>query len=769
MLDRKKRGGPMRHLFLRVGVCCGLVMALTAAGTALAQSEGQPPVPPVTGTEDKLEEIVVTAERRVSDIEKTPISITAVSGDALLRENAVKLDDAIASVAGVQIIGGPAGFLVRIRGEGINIPPTYGDPSVPVMLDGMYNTQVTTTFYGFYDVARVEVMRGPQGTLFGKNSTGGVVDIITNNPIQSEEGLASVTVGNYDTLNTQFMYNAPLTDDLAVRVAGSTASHQGFLSNEDGGLGSKSARLKLSYAPNQAFSLLLGVEVSSNDSTPPGSVIAFGTSCCSVNLPHGSTDPWYDPAPGGNYWRAQYRRYWADLEYDFGWAKLSVLPSVQTFDIEWHNNFAPGSSVAQYEASTGAYQVSSQNQYAGEIHLASPDNARVRWVAGVYYYNTPDWVTVGNNLVSDTGATQLPALYSTDPSYTYEDEKIRDIAGFAQATISLTDWLRLIAGARETSSRKSVYYVNNQAADTPGEGYLTPWNTSLSTTQFTYKAGLEEEVSGRSMLYQQVSTGFIAGGFNFNNDSTFKPETLTAFEIGSKNRLLQDTLQLNAEIFDNEIRDVQTYYQLQNPFLNGTTITAPVTVAQVEPARARSYGGELEMQYLFTAKDRLDFSASYLHARFIHFNDACLAYGGSNTSGPCAGVWPPIPGLTHVAYDGGPLPQSPTWTLTAAYQHTFTLPGGAGVTAHVDTRYFTRNYLVFDYKDPFPPFPTDASVVPAATVSNASLNYETANGRWTFEGWIHNMEGTPLKTGSFGPNLQLADPRTYGLSVWARF
>ena len=759
----------MRHRFLRVGVCCGLVTVLVAAGMARAQSEGQPAAPPVAGTEDKLEEIVVTAERRVADIEKTSISVTAVSGDALLRENAVKLDDAIAAVPGVHIIGGPAGFLVRIRGEGLNIPPTYGDPSVPVMLDGMYNTQVTTTFYGFYDVARVEVLRGPQGTLFGKNSTGGVVNIITNNPVQSQAGLASVTVGNYDTVNTQFMYNAPLTDDLALRVAGSTAQHRGFLSNGDSALGSQSARVKLMYAPNQDFSLLFGAELSNNDSAPPGSVVAFGTSCCSASSAHGSSDPWYDPAPGGNYWRTKYRRYWADAEFDFGWAKLSVLPSVQTFDISWRSNFAPGSSVADYQASTGSYQVSSQNQYAGEIHLASPDSARVRWLAGVYYYNTPDWVTATNNLLSATGAPQLPAMYPNDPTYTYENEKIRDIAGFAQATISLTHSVRLVAGARETSNRKSVYYVNNQAANTPGEGYLTPWNASLSTTQFTYKAGLEEDLNADSMLYQQVSTGFVAGGFNFNNDSTFRPETLTAFQIGSKNRLLQDTLQINAEIFDNEIHDAQTFYQLQNPFLNGTTILAPVTVSQVEPARARSYGGELETQYLFTAKDRLDFSAAYLHARFIHFNDPCLAYGGSNTSGACAGVWPPIPGLTHVGYDGGQLPQSPTWTLTAAYQHTFTLQGGASVTAHVDTRYFTRNYLVFNYKDTFPPFPTDTDVVPAATVSNASLDFETPNGRWTFEGWVHNIENTPLKTGSFGPNLQLADPRTYGLSVWARF
>src|SRR5208282_2921854 len=150
-------------------------------------------------------EVIVTAERRPEDLEKAALSIATVSGDALVRENAVKLDDAIGTVAGVNIIGGPAGFLVRIRGEGINIPPTFGEPSVPVMLDGMYNTQVTTTFYGFYDIDRVEVARGPQGTLFGKNSTGGAVNIITNDPTNKEEGFAFVSVGDYNTLNTQFM------------------------------------------------------------------------------------------------------------------------------------------------------------------------------------------------------------------------------------------------------------------------------------------------------------------------------------------------------------------------------------------------------------------------------------------------------------------------------------------------------------------------------------------------------------------------------------
>jgi iron complex outermembrane receptor protein len=754
----------MKFRHCAVLLCSGLVLGFGAEPWARAQSASAP----ATDSGEQLQEVIVTAERRAENVQSTAISIATVSGDTLLKDNDVKLDDAIAAVPGVDIIGGPAGFLVRIRGEGINIPPTYGEPSVPVMSDGLYNDQIVTSFYGFYDIAQVEVLRGPQGTLFGKNSTGGLVNIISNDPGKKEEGLASITFGNYDTLNTQFMYNSPLGDDLAIRVSGATSSHEGYLTNGDNGLGSQSGRLKLRYAPGDAVTILLGAEISYNDSTPPGSVIAYGTSCCTIDSPHASTDPWYDPAPGGNYWRQKYRRYWADLEFDLGWAKLSLLPSAQEFFLQFRNNFAPGSSVAQYQASPGAYMTSGQDQYAGEIHLSSPDSSPVKWLIGGYYYNTPKWVTQGDNLVSAAGAVQLPSIYPTDPSYTYEDEGIRDLAAFAQATIPITAALRITAGARETSNRKTVSYINNPAAITPGEAYLTPWNTQLSTSQFTYKAGLEGDLSPSSLLYADVATGFVAGGFNFNNDSTFKPETLTAFEIGSKNRFLQDTLQLNAEIFDNEVKRVQTFYQLANPFYNGTTITAPQYVSQVEPASAREYGGELEGEYLFTPQDRLDFSAAYLHARFIHFDNACLAYGGPN-AGACAGVWPPIPGLVHVAYDGGVMPESPTWTLTAGYDHTFNLSNGAKLTAHADTRFYTRNYLVFNYLDPFPPFPPDTDVVPSATISNASLDYATPGGRWTFQGWIKNIEDTPLKTGAFGPNLQLADPRTFGVSAWARF
>ena len=102
------------------------------------------------------------------------------------------------------------------------------------------------------------------------------------------------------------------------------------------------------------------------------------------------------------------------------------------------------------------------------------------------------------------------------------------------------------------------------------------------------------------------------------------------------------------------------------------------------------------------------------------------------------------------------MPQSPTLTLTAAYEHTFSLNNGAALTAHADTRFFTKNYLVFTYLDPFPPFPPGTDVVPQATVSNASFSYASPRGKWNFEAWIKNIEDTPLKTGAFGPNLQLA-------------
>jgi iron complex outermembrane receptor protein len=750
-------GRAVATILLAPGLCA-------AAGTADREASSE---------EASLAEVVVTAERRSENLQRTAIAITQISGQELQQEGAVKLDDVINSVPGVKIIGGPAGYLVRIRGEGINIPPTLGDPSVPVMADGLYNAQVTTTFYGMYDIDHVEVLRGPQGTLFGKNSTGGVVNFITADPKQSVEGRASVGVGTYSLMQTEAMYNAPLSDKVALRIAGSTAYHDGYLSNGDNGLDSKSVRLKLLYRPTDAFSALLGVESSTNGGTPPGSVIGWGTGDPTATDAHGSSDPWYDPAPGGNFWRAKYQRYWLQLTYDLGWADLSVLPSAQNFDIKWRLHFAPGGSVAAYQASPGAYQTSDQHQYATEVHLASPSSQKLKWLAGLYYYNTPDWEYPQNTVGSNGNPVIDPAVIS----YTRTLETMRDYAAFAQATIPLSDTFRLTLGGRVTDSKKTITGVNNQALSTPATLWLSCWNTVvpacagatppvIKTTRFTYKAGVEFDVAQNSMLYVQTASGFIAGAFNTSVSTTSPAETLTAYEIGLKSRFLSDTLQVNAELFNNEVKNMQTFYTLPNPYLNGTTITAPATVSQVVPASARSYGGEVEVSWLANERNKLDFTAAYLNAHFKTFANNCVGLAQGCPAGP--------PTQVRFAYNGSVLPQSPDWTLTAGYDHTFALQNGAKITAHAETSYHTSYFLIFNYRDfpPYsspPPFPANEAEVPAAHTSNASLHFSSPTEKWSLTANVKNIENTATKTGFFGPSVQVADPRTFSLILAVKF
>jgi hypothetical protein len=143
-------------------------------------------------------------------------------------------------------------------------------------------------------------------------------------------------VGNYNTLDTQFMYNSPLSDALAVRHVGCHVLARRLFEQ-------RRQRARLSIRSFQAalhangctISILVAAEITHNDSSPPGSVLSFGTTCCTADSPHGAANPWYDPAPGGNYWRTNYQRYWANVEYDLGWARLSILPSAQSFFIEW--------------------------------------------------------------------------------------------------------------------------------------------------------------------------------------------------------------------------------------------------------------------------------------------------------------------------------------------------------------------------------------------------------------------------------------------------
>src|SRR6202046_3211750 len=236
---------------INVRICC--FVTITAAqfcGSAFGQTINDQGAAELT-------EIVVTAQRRTEDLQKTPLAITAVSAAALDAQgivNPVGLQDLVPSLNIVE--RGGTGTNSAIRGLVTDTTAPQGGPSVAVNVDDIFVARTQATNANFYDINRIEVLRGPQGTLYGKNSTAGAVNIITNNPGDTFAANAAVETGNYGTINTSEMVNLPITDTLAVRGAFQTVKHDGYIGQLDDA-DSYAARVKVLYTPIDNLSFLV--------------------------------------------------------------------------------------------------------------------------------------------------------------------------------------------------------------------------------------------------------------------------------------------------------------------------------------------------------------------------------------------------------------------------------------------------------------------------------------------------------------------------------
>ncbi|HWU04040.1 MAG TPA: TonB-dependent receptor, partial [Novosphingobium sp.] len=313
------------------------------------------------------------------------------------------------------------------------------------------------------------------------------------------------------------------------------------------------------------------------------------------------------------------------------------------------------------------------------------------------------------------------------------DATAQSYAAFANVTVPLLASVRLTGGLRYTHDEKGARFVYTDGSATPDARSSRAWDS------LTYKAQIEADVGAHSLLYGQVSSGFKAGGYAQQFPAaTYNPEKLTAFEIGSKNRFLDNRLQVNASAFYYDYSN----YQAQYPDL----VDGAFALVTSNAATARLYGGEVETRFALTANDTLSLNGALIHTRFGAFTYTSLLAG-------------------TVTHTGEALPNAPTLTADLAYEHVFHLAGGATLTGHVNT-HLTRGYWTTVERS------TD-SYQPGFTRTDAFLNYVSANGRWELRAFVRNLENTAVRTlGAANPVdavLLLAPPRTYGAAATVRF
>lgn len=777
-----------------------------------------------------LEEIVVTAEKREESLQKTALSITAMTGDTLREEAKTDLIKIVENVPGVVMNGGGVtGAYAYIRGVGSN-PRFTGDSSVTLTTDGIFNQRGNSDRGSFYDVARVEILRGPQTTLTGRNAEGGSINVITNAPeLNQVVAKATVTAGNYHTLAGEGALNLPLSDELALRAAFSAVKRGPYFSDGSGNEDTVSSRVRLLFQPTDAIKLIVSGEYSTQ-----GAVESGGVNSGYINL----AQPFY--ALNGYYWSRspkmsstdyQVTNLYADFSWDWNWATLYVQPTYQrntlkslqytTNEATYQQALAAGynaaTAYARATAFNGGNSVSVQKTL--ELRLNSPNDQRLKWLGGVYYfYNTQDQAP---NSIPGSSTTAVPAtasplfpvgdyqsLYAESPSRASKDYDL-----FGQATWSFTDAWRATGGARWSRSIRERGYapgyfiesdgavinttrsfpLNNGVAGTTTAGTPTgargiPNNSAIydisaaSKTYhaLNYRAAIEHDFSPDSMVYASVSTGWKTGSFSFipvegeicptgngcaaavtylapGFSAFYKPEHLKAYEIGSKNTWLENRLRVNGSVFFYNYKDYQFDYNV-NVYNPATGVDPDYTATITANAdKAQSYGGEIESSWLLTAADKFDLSVGYTHARIKELSVASTASAATK-------AW-------AAAMTDQPMQRAPDWTIAPRYSHTFSLSSGANVELAADGQYQSEQSLAL-------PATTTQLAHPeyyrqaAFWRFNASLAYSKPDNGWSVRAYVRNLNNKvtfqqwTIPTGftTFGAvSFYPSDPRTYGV------
>jgi len=624
---------------LRTAVSISVFAALcgTAAQPALAQKAAP-------GGVDVLEEIVVTAERRTVNLQKAAVAVSVREGSELRDEGKFTVNQILEDVPSVSLqvpYGTAANTDVHVPAVSIRGISSNGSvqgtttslvPAVAVYVDGVVNGLGAT-----YDLNRVEVLRGPQGTLYGRSATAGLLNVHTNNPELGEfGGNASAEFGNYSLQHYSAALNVPAGEVLALRVAGNYYKRDGYDSPKGGAVDTVDGRFKMLFKPNEQFSALLGVAMQDNDEFT-------GQNQGALNRDYTIDFDSIVPLGTG---KDKSRQYWAEINWDVGPATLTYLPALQTWEQSGTTYAAPGAGLLV----TGMQETPHDRFLTQELRLASNDGAAFKWQTGAFYYDNDLRNTY--HLTATGSAVPVPGGLVLQDSTTQRLTK--NLGIFAESTFDLTAATRLTTGLRydktkvrtaETNCSGPVIFPLSCLTVTPEQGTRT-WNN------WTYKLRLEHDLTPSNLLYASLATAFLPGDIAVTNvapdahleAAPFEAETLTSFEVGSKNRFLDDRLQANAAVF------YYRYGAYQQSVQTGSI--GPVGLYQIAGSPAKMFGAELELLFQATHNDRFGLNVSYVDAKFK--DKPPLFQQGV--------VQDRIPGIVPLS-------------IYPSYMHTFDLPG----------------------------------------------------------------------------------------------
>ncbi|MFA5633349.1 MAG: TonB-dependent receptor [Porticoccaceae bacterium] len=723
-----------------------------------------------------LEEIIVTAQKRAENLQDVPIAVTALQGDQLMNAG-IDTQRALAMMTPNVVVNANADYVTPyIRGVGTQYANPGLEPSVGTYFNDIYISRSSAGYMTFNDVERVEVLKGPQGTLYGRNTTGGAVRIITKNPTDEFEAGVGVNLGNYNQQGADFYVSGPLTENLNGRLSGQIDKRDGFVDNIVGGndYGDRDQFMlhgKLAWQATDNLDVRLDLDYTEKDDRegtaflplfpglPEQTGAAFGGVVSQKTHEYsGNLDNSNEYTAGGGQLRVDY-------EFD-----SFMVSSITGYRYTKFTGFADldGTSAPLFDANT---VLSKTENYSQEIQLASTSDSRLQWQVGIYYFeekSNHDFGLGGAFVDADLG---FPGGFVGGNGHV----DIDSFAPYGQVTFDITDQWEILLGLRYTDetkkARNNFYVTTTVAPGTPSSAHIMDVPVSgqkVSFTELNPKVQLNWRPTSGIMLYASYSEAFKSGGFNLPQPAPgliteVEQETLESFEIGWKTEF--DRVRFNGAIFHYKIKDLQ---------LQVTDLAGGITSVR-NAGDAEVDGAEFDVTFAATDKLEVGAGAGWQDAEFGNVPDGqyyvpCarmpefVARGMTPVSGTCAALG----GLGLEEFvgnlEGNALPHAPELSGYVRANYTQPLADGSNLMFGVLVNYTDKYYYTSD----------NLFAEPSKTLVNANISWQSADDQYQVTLYGSNLTDEDYHShmapfaGSGGWRVP-APPRMYGIRFAASF